>query len=121
MLRIHSLCVKSPNPTRRTACECDFCQPEVQNLGVAALRHEYVCGLDVPVDDAFCVSCVECVGNLDGKRLNQLRLHRSASNAMLQRQAVEVLHGDERLSMLVVNFVDGANVRMIPCRCPLRF
>src|ERR1035438_4225146 len=69
MLRIHSLCVKSPNPTRRTACECDFCQPEVQNLGVAALRHEYVCGLDVPVDDAFCVSCVEFVGNLRSELL----------------------------------------------------
>jgi hypothetical protein len=32
---------------------------------------------------------------------------------MLQRHALQKFHGDERLPMLVVNFVDGADVRMI--------
>ena len=32
---------------------------------------------------------------------------------MLQRHAIEKLHGDERLSVLVVNFVDRADVGMI--------
>ena len=40
---------------------------------------------------------------------------------MLQRQAVQKLHGDERLTVLVANFVDGADVGMIQCGGGLRF
>ena len=32
-----------------------------------------------------------------------------SAKAMLQRQAVQKLHGDKSLAMLVVNLVDGAN------------
>src|ERR1019366_6471345 len=35
---------------------------------------------------------------------------------MPQRKPVQKLHRDERLAVLVVNFVDGADVRMIQCR-----
>ena len=44
-----------------------FCQSEVENLGVAALSDENVGWLDVAVDDAFGVSGVERVGDLDGQ------------------------------------------------------
>jgi hypothetical protein len=88
-------------------------QTEIQNLCVAAFGDEDVRGLDVAVDDAFRVSSVERVGNLSGQRQNQLGFHRPASDAMLHRQAVQKLHSDERLAVLVVNFVDRANVRMI--------
>ncbi len=40
---------------------------------------------------------------------------------MLQRQPVQKLHGDERFAVLVVNFVDGADVRMIQGRGSLGF
>ncbi|MGA8104984.1 MAG: hypothetical protein WB869_22710 [Candidatus Acidiferrales bacterium] len=39
---------------------------------------------------------------------------------MLPRLAVQKLHGDERVAMLVVNFVDGADVGMIQCGGGLR-
>ena len=94
-------------------CQYDFRQPEVQNLGVSALGDKDVGGLDVAVDDAFGMGCIQCVGDLDGQRQNQLGFHRSASNAVLQRQAVQKLHGDERFAVLIVNFVDRADVRMI--------
>ena len=40
---------------------------------------------------------------------------------MPQRHAVQKLHGDERFAVLVVNFVDRADVRMIQCRGGLGF
>ena len=42
-------------------------------------------------------------------------------NAILQRQPVQKLHGDERFAVLIVNFVDRADVRMIQCRGGLGF
>ena len=41
-------------------------QAEVENLGLTAIRDEYVCRLDVAVDDALSVGSVEPVGSLDG-------------------------------------------------------
>ena len=38
---------------------------------------------------------------------------------MLEGKAIEELHGDERLAALVVNFVNGADVRMVQCGCGL--
>ena len=45
----------------------DFGQAEVENLGVSALGHENVGGLDVAMDDAFAVRGVERVGDFDGQ------------------------------------------------------
>src|ERR1700687_5600449 len=115
MIRVHRLRVERRNFARRTICETDLCQSKVQNLGVAAFGDKDVGWLDVPVDDAFCVGRVKRVRNLDSQRQNQLSFQRSASNAVLQRQAIQKFHGDERLAVLVVNFVDGADVGMIQC------
>ena len=67
MLRIHRLRVKRRNVARRTACQTHLCQPEVKNLGVAAFGDEDVGGLDVTMHNAFAVSCIQCVRNLDGE------------------------------------------------------
>ena len=40
---------------------------------------------------------------------------------MLQRQSIQKLHGDERRAVLVVNFVNCADIRMIQCRGGLGF
>ena len=49
------------------------------------------------------------------------RFQRTPRDAVLQRHALEKLHGDERLAVLLADVVNGADVGMIQCRCRLRF
>ena len=58
---------------------------------------------------------IESIRNFDGEREKHLRLQRPPRDAMLQRQPVQKLHGDERLALMLANFVDGADVGMIQC------
>ena len=44
------------------------------------------------------------------------KLHRLSGNPVADRHTVEKLHGDERLSFGLVDFVDGADVRMVQSR-----
>ena len=55
------------------------------------------------------------------ERQNQFGFQRTARNPMFQRQPIQKLHGDERFAVLVVNFVDGADVRMVQCGSRLGF
>ena len=91
----------------------DFRQAEVENLGVSALGDENVGGLDVAMDDAFAVRGVERVGDFDGEAEQDIHFERTAGDAMLQGQAVEILHGDEGLAVLFADVVDGADVGMV--------
>ena len=113
MFRVHRLRVKRGNLARRTASQTDLRQPKVENLGVAALGDEDVRRLDVAVDDAFGMRGIEGIGDLDSERQNQLSFHRSPCDAMLQRHPVQELHGDERLSILLANVVDGTDVWVV--------
>ncbi len=60
-------------------------QTEIENLGVAALGDEYVCGLDVAVDDAFRVGGFERVGNFDSPVEHLLERLWLATDVMFQR------------------------------------
>ena len=77
---------------------------------MSALGHKNIGGFDVAVDDAFCMSCIERVRNLDGERQNQLGFQRTPSDAMLQRQPIQKLHGDEGLTI-------AARQSRRSCRC----
>ena len=46
----------------------------------------------------------------------RLDLQRPPRDAVLQRHAIQKLHGDERLAVLLADFVDGADVGMVQGR-----
>ena len=96
-------------------------QTEIENLGVTALGDENVGRLDVAMNDSFGVSGIQCIGNLDGQIEQNIRLDGLSRDAMLQREAIQKFHGDERLPVLFADFVDGADVGMIQGGCGLRF
>ena len=90
-----------------------FRQSEIQNFGVPSLGDKDVRGLDVAMNDAFCVGGVERVGDFDGEGSSSLRFHGTSGNAVLKRHAVEILHSDERLPVLLADLVNGADIRMV--------
>jgi hypothetical protein len=104
-----------------SACGCDLRQPEVENLGMAALGYKDVGRLDVAVDDPLGVCGVQRIGNLDGERQDQSGFQRTPRDALLQRHPVQKLHGDEGLTILLPDLVDGADVGMVQCGSSLGF
>ena len=80
---------------------------------MAAIGDENVCRLDVPMNDSLGMCRVQRVGHLDRQRKNLLDLHRMPRHPVLQRHAVEKLHGNERLPILLPNVMNGADIRMI--------
>jgi hypothetical protein len=77
---------------------------------VTAFGDEKVGGLDVAVNDTFGVSGVEGVGDFDGEREDGLGFQRSTADLVFQCDAFEEFHSDERLTVLLADIVDGADV-----------
>ena len=89
-----------------------FAKPKIENLRVPALRDEDIRRFDVAVNDAFGVSRIERVGDLYA----EIKDGSSAigwPDAMLQRFAFEILHGDKSLAVFLANLMDGADVRVV--------
>ena len=59
------------------------------------------------------MSRIQCVRDLDPQSTGVPQFPRTPRDALLQRRAVQKLHGDEGLPVLLANVVDGANVGMI--------
>ena len=70
--------------------------------------------------DASGVGSVQRVGDVDGEWEKNFHFQRTTRNTVLQSQSVKKLHGDERFAMLVVDFVNRADVRMVEGRSGLR-
>ncbi len=83
---------------------------------MSSLGDKNIRRLNVSMHNPFGVRCIKGLRNLHGERQDQLSVHRPVRNTVLQRDAVQKFHGDEYIAMLIVNFVDGTNVRMIERR-----
>ena len=78
-----------------------------------ALCNEDVGGLDVTVDDSFGMCRAERIRDLGISLQHLIDRQRLSGNAILERLAVEKLHGDEFPAAVFADVVDGANIRMI--------
>ena len=68
------------------------------------------------MNDAFGVASVQPIGDLYAERQQGFSFQRTPRNAVLQRQPVQKLHGDEPLAFVLTDFVDGANIGMVQGR-----
>ena len=63
--------------------------------------------------DAFAVRSVEGVGHFDAECQQPFQFERGALNEVLQGFAAEAFHDDKKKTVVLANFVDGANVGMV--------
>jgi hypothetical protein len=95
-------------------------QTKVENFGVSALSDKNICRLDVAVNDSLGMRRIERIGDLNCQRENRVSLHRTVADAMFQRHAIQKLHDDKRLLILLSDLINGTDIRMIQCRRRLR-
>ncbi len=88
-------------------------EPQVQHFRLPPHGDEDVGRLDVAVDDSFGVRRLERVRDLDARRQQLLELHGPALDPVLQGAPFQQFHGDEVLPILLVDFVDGADIGMV--------
>ncbi len=67
------------------------------------------------------VSGIQSIGNLNRQTEQNFHLDGLSADKMLQRHAIQVLHGNERLPVVLADVVNGANIRMIQRGSGLRF
>src|ERR1700686_3065373 len=80
---------------------------------MSTLSDENVCRLDVAVHDARSVSGVERVSNVDRNGEKNFPFQGPPANAMLKRQAVQKLHGQEEMAVFLPNLMDRADIGMV--------
>src|SRR5271169_2170577 len=87
-----------------------FRQAEIKNLCMSTLRYKDVGWFDVTMNDAFCMCGVQCLGNLNSPLQNLLDRQRLPGNTVFESLPLQQLHRDERSSVGLVDFIDGANI-----------
>ena len=68
------------------------------------------------MNDAFGVRRVECVGDFNGESESGIAFEWASGDGMLESHAIQKFHGDESLAVMLVDFVNGADVGMIQRR-----
>ena len=83
---------------------------------MAPTIYNYVCRLDVPMDDVRAVRRVQGISNLDSDTQYLVGSQRPVSDPVGQRLAFEQLHDDVGLIFVLSDVVDRADVGMIQGR-----
>jgi len=99
---IHRLDVIDIHPLRRGS-RSHLRQSKVENLGVSAFGDEDVRRLDVAVNNAFRVGRIERVGDFNRQVHQRVIVHRTGADGMLEREAVQELHRDEGMALVLVD------------------
>ena len=103
-----------PDAAGRIGRRHDLRKAEVEDLDLSARRHKDVGGLDVAVDDSPGVRGIERARR-SGRpsRGAAIRFERTGGDAVLERRAIEQLHGDERPALVLVDVENGADVGVV--------
>jgi hypothetical protein len=117
LVRCGSSSSVAPSIVAADARLCGIClaRPN-ENLRLAALGDEDIGGLDIAVDDALRVRRVQRVGHPRGQVQPHSEAQRPAGNPLLKCLPLQEFHGDEAMAVVLADFADRADVRMVQCR-----
>jgi hypothetical protein len=88
-------------------------QSEIEHLCLAALGDENVRRLDIAMHDSLRVRGGERLSHMDRNLEQLLQFHRLAMDELFQALALQLLHHDERMALVIIDFVDRANAGMV--------
>ncbi len=103
-------------PVSARTMRLELRQAEIENLQLAASVDEDVARFDVAMDDAFCMRSFQGVGHLNGGIEKRRDVERLPGQPFGQGLAIEELHHNEVLALMLFDGVHGADVRVIQCR-----
>src|SRR5205085_49344 len=83
--------------------------------------HKDIGWLDVAMDDALRMRGVKGVGNFDAEVDKLVDLERAAGEAIVERLALHPLHDDERVTLMLADVVDRADVGVVQAGRGSRF
>ena len=101
---------------RRAGMSGELGQAKVEHLRVSRTGNEDVGGLDVAMDDPFCVRLRQRLADLHSQLDHPVHRHRLAADRVLERLPLEQLHSDERRAVVLADLVDGADVGVVERR-----
>ena len=87
-----------------------FCQPEVEQFRLAGFGDEDVGRLDISVDDAFGMSGIEGVGDLDPEFEHEVDGKRPSIDTVFEGLTFEEFHRQKGAAFLFADIIDGADV-----------
>src|SRR5262245_6838796 len=99
----------------------DLGEAEVEQLRVAALRYENIRWFHISMNDPGAVRGIERIGDAGAHRHQLFDRQGTDVQAIPQRLAIEPLHCDEWLTVVLCNLIDRADMGMIQCGGGARF
>ncbi len=91
-------------------------QSKIENLCLTSAGDEHIRGLEVAVNNALPVRRIQGVRNLRAQFKQHIQRRGLPPMRCLSVNPSSQLHGDKRPAVKLVDFVDGANARMIQSR-----
>ncbi len=89
---------------------------EVEHLYLSARDQEDVCWLDVAMHNSLGMGRDQRIRYLNGDVEDLVGFHRLTRDALFEALTLEFFHYDERMSVVVLDAVDGADIRMVELR-----
>ena len=96
--------------------ERKFGEAKIENLHAARIGDEDIAGSDVAMNDAFGMSGLKRIGDVDAEVDELMDIERTVGQAVAQRASLEQLHDDERMAVDFADVVDGADAAVIQGR-----
>src|SRR5207245_3677684 len=88
-------------------------EAEIEYLGLTALGQKDICWLDIAMNDPLAMRSAQSVRHLDCDLQQLIQFPRLAMYPLFQASAIQLLHHNERIPIVIFNFVDSADARMI--------